>query len=55
MTNAVMNAAHKLGFFVSGQMMNVSSGDAPQSGSGLDDFKNNVLSKLNVIVPTGKI
>ena len=55
MTNAVMNAAHKLGFFGTGQMMNVNSGDAPQSGSGLDDFKNNVLSKLNVIVPTGKI
>lgn len=55
MTNAVMNAAHKLGFFETGQMMNISSGDAPQPGGGLDDFKNNVLSKLNVIVPTGKI
>ena len=51
MTNGVMNAAHKLGFFAPGQMMNISSGATPQAGSGLDDFRKNVLSKINVIVP----
>jgi len=51
MTNAVMNSAHKLGFFAQGQMMNISSGATPQAGSGLDDFRKNVLSKISIIVP----
>lgn len=46
----VMSAAHKLGYFGQGQMMNIASGSAPQSGGGLDDFRDNVLSQLTVIV-----
>ena len=50
MTTAVMSAAHKLGFFASGNMMNISSGGTPQAGGGLDAFKNNVLSKFNIVL-----
>ena len=51
MTNNVMNAAHKLGFFAPGQMMQISSGATPQPGGGLDDFRKNVLGKISIIVP----
>lgn len=51
MANGVMSAAHKLGYFAQGQMMNISSGATPQPGGGLDDFRKNVLSQISVIVP----
>ena len=50
MCNSVMNAAHKLGYFNSGSMMDISNGAAPQQGGGLSVFNDNVLSKLNQIV-----
>jgi hypothetical protein len=49
MTNAVMQAAHRLGYFKSGDMMNISNGAGPQPGGGLDAFKNNVLNQLYAI------
>jgi hypothetical protein len=32
-------------------MQNIASGANPQEGGGLSDFNNNVLSKLNFLVP----
>lgn len=49
MTVAVMQSAHRLGYFSSGNMMNISNGEGPQVGGGLDAFNQNVLSKLNVV------
>ena len=51
MTLGVMQAAKKLGYFAPGQMQNIASGSNPQDGGGLSDFNNNVLSKLNFLVP----
>lgn len=50
MTVSVMSAAHKLGFFGEGDMMNIPSGGTPQSGGGLDAFRKNVLSKFNIVL-----
>lgn len=50
MTTGVMSAAHKLGFFGQGSMMNIQSGGTPQHGGGLDAFQRNVLSKFNIIL-----
>ena len=46
---AVMQSAHRLGYFSSGNMMNISNGEGPQVGGGLDAFNQNVLSQLNVV------
>ena len=54
MTLGTLSAAHKLGFFAPGGMQSLASGASPQPGSGLDAFKENVLSQLNVIVPEAK-
>ncbi len=54
MTNMVMNGAHKLGFFAPGKMMQIQSGDTPQPGGGLDDFKKNILGKISIIIPEPK-
>jgi hypothetical protein len=51
MALGVMQAAKKLGYFAPGQMQNIASGANPQEGGGLSDFNNNVLSKLNFLVP----
>lgn len=51
MALGVMQAAKKLGYFAPGQMQNIASGSNPQDGGGLSDFNNNVLSKLNFLVP----
>jgi len=51
MALGVMQAAKKLGYFAPGQMQNIASGANPQDGGGLSDFNNNVLSKLNFLVP----
>ena len=51
MALGVMHAAKKLGYFAPGQMQNIASGSNPQDGGGLSDFNNNVLSKLNFLVP----
>ena len=51
MALSVMQAAKKLGYFAPGQMQNIASGSNPQDGGGLSDFNNNVLSKLNFLVP----
>ena len=50
MTNAVMSAAHKLGYFNTGDMMSISNAEGPQPGSGLDAFRQNVISQLNVVI-----
>ena len=54
MTLGTLSAAHKLGFFAPGGMQSLASGASPQPGSGLDAFKENVLSQLNIIVPEAK-
>lgn len=50
MTNTVMQAAHRLGYFATGDMMQISNGEGPQIGSGLDMFNQNVLSQINRIL-----
>lgn len=50
MCNGCMQAAHKLGFFATGNMMSISNADQPQIGSGLDEFKENVIGQLNVVI-----
>lgn len=50
MTNSIMSAAHKLGYFGTGHMMNISNSDAPQDGGGLQAFNANVLSKLTAVI-----
>jgi len=50
MTNSVMSAAHKLGYFGNGSMMNISNSAAPQEGGGLQAFNTNVLSKLTAVI-----
>lgn len=45
-----MQAAHKLGFFAAGNMMSIANADQPQAGSGLDEFKQNVIGQLNVVI-----
>lgn len=54
MTLGTLSAAHKLGFLALGGMQSLASGASPQPGSGLDAFKENVLSQLNIIVPEAK-
>lgn len=49
MLTSVMSAAHKLGYFATGDMMNISNAEQPQEGSGLDMFRQNVISKLNIV------
>ena len=49
MTTAVMNAAQKLGYFKKGGIADIKQGSAPQTGSGLADFKKNVADKLQVV------
>lgn len=51
MVTATMMAAHKLGYFASGQMMSIANGSAPQDGSGLSDFKKNVVDQLQMVAP----
>ena len=51
MALSVMQAAKRLGYFAPGQMAQISSGEMPQEGSGLSEFNEKVLSKLNVLVP----
>lgn len=48
--NSCMQAAHKLGFFAAGNMMSIANADQPQAGSGLDEFKQNVIGQLNVVI-----
>ncbi len=50
MTNSIMSAAHKLGYFNTGSMMNISNSDLPQEGGGLQAFNANVLSKLTAVI-----
>ena len=50
MTTSVMDAAHKLGFFGQGNMMQITSGGTPQSGGGLSAFQKNCLSKFNIVL-----
>jgi len=50
MCNGCMQAAHKLGFFAVGNMMSIANADQPQAGSGLDEFKQNVIGQLNVVI-----
>lgn len=50
MTNSIMSAAHKLGYFNTGSMMSISNSDLPQEGGGLQAFNANVLSKLTAVI-----
>lgn len=45
----VMTAAQQLGYFKKDNMMKISSGASPQTGSGLADFKKNIADKLQLI------
>lgn len=51
MALSVMQAAKRLGYFAPGQMAQIASGSNPQPGSGLAAFDDNVLSKINILVP----
>lgn len=47
--DAVMNAAQQLGYFKKDNIMKITSGASPQTGSGLADFKKNVVDKLQIV------
>lgn len=49
MVCSTMQAAQQLGYFKPNAMTNIHSSSAPQDGSGLSDFKENVISKLNKV------
>ena len=51
MALSVMQAAKRLGYFAPGQMAQIASGSNPQPGSGLGAFDDNVLSKINILIP----
>ena len=51
MALSVMQAAKRLGYFAPGQMTQIASGSNPQPGSGLAAFDDNVLSKINILIP----
>ena len=53
MALSVMEAAKKLGYFAPGQMANIASGSIPQDGGGLGAFNQNVIMKLNFLIPEG--
>lgn len=49
MVCSTMQAAQQLGYFKPNSMTKIHSSSAPQAGSGLSDFKENVISKLNKV------